>query len=59
LTKRYVVVRYAEDVFEPVAEAPLRSGDSPELYPSDGFFGEGLMPIKLERLLDSEADADH
>jgi hypothetical protein len=55
IVRSHVLVLYGEDLFEPTAEFPLRPGDRHELYPSDDPFGDGSMPIKLGRLLDSKA----
>ena len=58
LREQHVVVRYDEDVFEPTAVLPLHPGDSAERYPSDDFFGDGVLPIKLARLLNANVRTD-
>lgn len=52
LKRRYMIVHYADDPFEPFRESVMPDGETPERYWSDDFVGERMLPTLLARLLD-------
>jgi hypothetical protein len=51
LLRRYVLMVYTDNLFEPTDQLELRPGDHPERFRTDDFLGEGVIPKRLSKLL--------